>query len=135
MNSLTKTNISKLTRPQAQMYALELLKALGLRTVVNEDHMLSNKIGNEYNIVIVDMHGKYVTSTSTQEGVISIIAFKSYSQLITELLNCIIAFYFSDDYVYPAAEICKNPYLGCKSLEEAMIRRDLYFQNEKEEYH
>lgn len=117
-------NISNLTQPQAQMYASELLKAIGLMTTVDEGHVLSDGLGdNEHNIVIVDMHGKYVVST--QDGVVSILAFKSYSDLITDMLNCIIAFHFFDDYRWPRVEICKNPYLGCRSLEEAFIRKDL----------
>ena len=123
MDSLTKMNISSLTQPQSQMYALELLTAIGLMTtVVDECHVFSN---NEYNIVIVDMHGKYVVSTSTQEGVISTFAFKSYSDLITDMFTHITAFHFSDGYGYPISEICKNPYLGCRSLEEALIKKDL----------
>ena len=131
MDSLTKTNISSLTQSQAQMYALELLKAIGLTTFVDEHHIFSGGSDNKYNIVIVDTHGKYVVSTSTQEGVISIFAFKSYSDLITDMLNHITAFHFSDGNTYPASEICKNPYLGCRSLEEAFIKKDLYFQNER----
>ena len=127
MDSLTKTNISNLTQPQAQMYALELLNAIGLMTtVVDEYHVFSNILDhNEYNIVIVDIHGKYVVSTTTQEDVISTFAFKSYLGLITDMLTHITAFHFSDGYGCPISEICKNPYLGCRSLEEAFIRKDL----------
>ena len=52
MDSLTKTNISSLTQPQAQMHALELLKAIGLMTTVDESHVFSsNRLdNNEYKI-------------------------------------------------------------------------------------
>lgn len=53
--------------------------------------------------------------------------FYSHQHLLYHLFNTIVSFKFkrTDRSGHETMEHVKNPYLGCRSLEEAMIRKDL----------
>ena len=90
----------------------ELVASLGFKIV-------------KYRSYTIAKNGYYISHKDETGWHTSI--FTSYQAMQTALFTKIQEFSFYNDFISKFNDGVKNPYFGCKSLEEALIKKDLNY--------